>query len=61
MLQNRIAIFLFLFGISFSGFTQEKESNISFKGYLKNMSTFVEVGDSLWYENLTHNRLNFKW
>lgn len=44
-------------------FAQEeyKESKFAFKGYLKNMSTFNSIGDSLWYENLTHNRLNFAY
>ena len=38
-----------------------EESKVAFKGYLKNMSSFNYIGDSLWYENLTHNRLNFAW
>jgi hypothetical protein len=40
------------------------EPKWSFKGYLKNMSTFSWspiVGDTLWYDNLTHNRLNLAW
>lgn len=39
-------------------------SKWAFKGYLKNMSTFSwspYVGDTLWYDNLTHNRLNLAW
>ena len=52
---------LFMLFVSISSYGQKKESKIAFRGYLKNMSTFVEVGDSLWYENLTHNRLNLAW
>ena len=40
------------------------QSKFGFKGYLKNMSSFNYtgyLGDTLWYENLTHNRLNFAW
>ncbi|MEN8250606.1 MAG: hypothetical protein ABFS32_16860 [Bacteroidota bacterium] len=36
----------------------------AFKGYLKNMSTFSwspYLADTLWYDNLTHNRLNLAW
>jgi hypothetical protein len=36
----------------------------AFKGYLKNMSTFSWTpyfADTLWYDNLTHNRLNMAW
>ena len=53
--------FLLMILMNFAAIGQEKASNIDFRGYVKNMSTFVEVGDSLWYENLTHNRLNFEW
>ncbi len=44
-------------------FAQEeyKEPKFAFKGYLKNMSSFNTIGDTLWYENLTHNRLNFAY
>ena len=39
-------------------------SKWAFKGYLKNMSTFSwfpAFEDTLWYDNLTHNRLNLAW
>lgn len=39
-------------------------SKWAFRGYLKNMSTFSwssVAGDTLWYDNLTHNRLNLAW
>ncbi|VAW28176.1 hypothetical protein MNBD_BACTEROID06-1490 [hydrothermal vent metagenome] len=53
---------LFTFS-SQSTFAQDnyKEPKFAFKGYLKNMSSFNYIGDSLWYENLTHNRLNFAY
>ena len=41
-----------------------KESKWAFRGYIKNMSTFSwtpYLGDTLWYDNLTHNRLNLAW
>ena len=41
-----------------------KEQKWAFKGYLKNMSTFSwspYLADTMWYDNLTHNRLNLAW
>jgi len=41
-----------------------KEPKWAFKGYLKNMSTLSwspYLADTLWYDNLTHNRLNLAW
>ena len=41
-----------------------KDPKWAFRGYLKNMSTFSwspYLGDTLWYDNLTHNRLNLAW
>lgn len=51
---------------SLSLFAQEeyKESKFAFKGYLKNMSTLSwtpYLADTLWYDNLTHNRLNLAY
>ena len=40
---------------------QDDEKKLAIKGYIKNMSSFNIIGDSLWYENLTHNRINFAW
>ena len=40
------------------------QSKWAFKGYLKNMSSLSwspYLGDTLWYDNLTHNRLNLAW
>jgi hypothetical protein len=50
----------------YSSFAQDeyKEPKFAFKGYLKNMSTFSwspYLADTLWYDNLTHNRLNFAY
>jgi hypothetical protein len=50
---------------SLSGYAQDDGlSKWAFKGYLKNMSTFSWTpyfADTLWYDNLTHNRLNLAW
>ena len=50
---------------SLSGFAQDDGlSKWAFKGYIKNMSTFSwtpYLADTLWYDNLTHNRLNLAW
>ncbi len=43
---------------------QEKESKWAWRGYLKNMSTLSwspYLGDTLWFDNLVHNRLNLTW
>jgi len=61
MKRNRIvAVFLLLF-VAAQSYGQQKQNKVDFSGYVKNMSTFVGIGDSLWYENLIHNRLNLKW
>lgn len=39
----------------------QASSKWDFKGYLKDMSSFNYFGDSLWYENLIHNRLKLVW
>ncbi|MDH5367541.1 MAG: hypothetical protein OEW67_11170 [Cyclobacteriaceae bacterium] len=62
MLRNKFILYLLFNGVAFLGFGQEKESKVAFRGYLKNMTTVVQLNDSaMWYENLTHNRLNFSW
>jgi hypothetical protein len=61
MKQNKLIWFLVLFLASNTIFGQEKQSKVAIRGYVKNMSTFMEIGNSLWYENLTHNRLNLTW
>ncbi len=40
---------------------EEKPSKLAFKGYLKEMASFNYYGDSLLFQNLIHNRLNFAW
>lgn len=56
---------LLLLSANFSQAQEEyKEPKFAFKGYLKNMSTLSwspYLADTLWYDNLTHNRLNFAW
>lgn len=40
------------------------QSKWAFKGYLKDMTTFSWsplTGDTLWFDNLVHNRLNLAW
>jgi hypothetical protein len=67
--QNKVRkikyVLLLLLLSSLSAFAQDDGlSKWAFKGYLKNMSTFSwypEIGDTLWYDNLTHNRLNLTW
>ncbi len=60
---KKVVLLFFLFVSTLNLFAQEenKEPKFAFKGYLKNMSSFNSIGDSLWYENLTHNRLNFAY
>ena len=59
-----LLVILFLIPI-FSAFGQENEpKKWTFKGYLKNMSTFSwtpYLADTLWYDNQFYNRLNFAW
>ncbi|HEV8515548.1 MAG TPA: hypothetical protein VGQ59_19830 [Cyclobacteriaceae bacterium] len=44
-------------------FAQDEEvpKKVSFKGYLKEMPSLYNYGDSLLSQNLIHNRLNFAW
>ncbi len=65
MKQLRCLLFLLIFS-SLTAYSQNDDglSKWAFKGYLKNMSTFSwtpYLGDTLWYDNLTHNRLNLAW
>jgi len=39
----------------------EKPKKFTAKGYLKEMASFNFYGDSLLFQNLVHNRLNFAW
>ena len=59
---KRLVLFITLFVIATVGYTQEKESKVAFRGYVKNMTSVMQLNDStMWYENLIHNRLNFTW
>lgn len=40
---------------------EEKPKKLVFKGYLKEMPSVNYYGDSLLFQNLIHNRLNFAW
>ncbi|MEQ9229842.1 MAG: hypothetical protein RIF46_04110, partial [Cyclobacteriaceae bacterium] len=54
--------FLAIFFLVLGAFAQDtEEKKVTFRGYLKNMSSFNYLDDDLWYEDLTHNRLNFAW
>lgn len=65
MKRTVVILFLSLLATSYALAQDEyKPSNWAFKGYLKNMSTFSWsplAGDTLWYDNLTHNRLKLAW
>ena len=40
---------------------QEEPKKFTMRGYLKDMASFIHVGDSLLFQNQIHNRLNFAW
>lgn len=61
MKLSKIIGLLALLVVVSSAYGQEEQSKVTFRGYVKNMSTFMGIGDSLWFENLTHNRLNLTW
>jgi len=55
-------IFLLASILVFRAMAQDTdEKKVTFKGYLKNMSSFNYLNDDLWFEDLTHNRLNLAW
>jgi len=58
----RAVTVLFLLPIA-TLFAQEEEGPKKFtmKGYLKEMASLNYYGDSLLFQNLVHNRLNFAW
>jgi hypothetical protein len=62
MLHRTIFFLLFLFFFSIS-FSQEKQKNYDFQGYITDMqSVMFDSIDNVWFnDNLIHNRLNFKW
>lgn len=57
-----LIISLFLLIIPKLSYAQgQKEKTFFVNGYLKNMLSFNDVGDSTLIDNLVHNRLDFKW
>lgn len=42
-------------------FAQEEPEKFAMRGYLKDMASFIHIGDSLLFQNQVHNRLNFAW
>src|SRR3970040_2802556 len=53
------AVTLFSFSLALA--QEEKPKKFTVKGYLKDMASFIYVGDSLLFQNQVHNRLNFAW
>lgn len=53
------AVILFSFSLALA--QEEKPEKFTVKGYLKDMASFIYVGDSLLFQNQVHNRLNFAW
>ncbi|MDN3668219.1 hypothetical protein QWY93_02600 [Echinicola jeungdonensis] len=55
--------FIIIFFYLSNSYAQEKEKTQQFfvNGYLKDMISFNDLGDSTLVDNLIHNRLNFKW
>jgi hypothetical protein len=42
-------------------YAQEEPEKFTMRGYLKDMASFIHIGDSLLFQNQVHNRLNFAW
>lgn len=42
-------------------YAQDEPDKFTMRGYLKDMASFIHVGDSLLFQNQVHNRLNFAW
>ncbi|MDN5200013.1 hypothetical protein QQ008_01540 [Fulvivirgaceae bacterium BMA10] len=66
MSPNRpFAVVLFIVSILFTSHVsaQDEEKNWELNGYLKTLQTFNFISgfDSVLFDNLVHNRLNFKW
>lgn len=55
------ALFIFTLLSTFAAVAQEEEPTLTMKGYLKDMASFIHIGDSLLFQNQVHNRLNFAW
>lgn len=49
------------FGSVSSQEKEKKERNWTLNGYIKDMGSYTFVGEEKQWDNLIHNRLNFKW
>ena len=58
--HNTILILVLFFTFSVS-YGQEDQKKFFVNGYLKEMISLNDVGDSSLVDNLIHNRLNFRW
>ncbi|HEX5168079.1 MAG TPA: hypothetical protein VFW11_02825 [Cyclobacteriaceae bacterium] len=62
--MKRYIVFI-LWLVHFTLFGQDDESEkpkkFTLKGYVKEMASLNALGDSLMFQNLIHNRLNFAW
>lgn len=59
-----IRIFILLVLTTACAFGQEQPEEppkLTLKGYLKDMASVTYLGDSSFFQNLVHNRLNFTW
>ncbi len=54
-------VFLLVFLIPLFSRAQEEEKKFFVNGYLKDMFSVNNLGDSSLVDNLVHNRLNFQW
>jgi hypothetical protein len=54
-------LFVAILGVEAFAQEENKEPNFFVNGYLKNMFSINDVGDSSLVDNLIHNRLNFRW
>lgn len=61
-MRLKVALFVLLVLPASVIFAQEDDpKKFTVRGYLKNMSSFNYFNKELWYEDLTHNRLNLAW
>ena len=52
-------VLLLISSLCFAQEAEQKQKKFTMKGYLKDMASFNWYGDSLLFQNLIHNRLNF--
>jgi hypothetical protein len=64
-MKSRLLTSIFLLSAIYSLAQEETEEQepkkFTLKGYIKDMASFNFYGDSLMFQNLIHNRLNFAW